>query len=217
VDFASARANMVDCQLRTNKVRDLAVLHAFETVPRETFVPEARRGLAYIDEDLEVAPGRYLMEPMVQARLLQAAAIEADDLVLDVGSASGCSSALLSFLAATVVALESDEALAARAAEAHAELGIDNVLGVAGPLNQGNAAQAPYNVIVIEGAVSEVPAAISDQLADGGRLVTVVQDGQDQGRAILMQRSGDVVSSRVLFDAAVRPLPGFARAPSFVF
>ena len=217
MDFATARANMVDCQLRTNKVKELGVLHAFETMPREDFVPEARRAVAYIDEDLEIAPGRYLMEPMVLARMLQSADIEADDLVLDIGSASGYSSALLSHLAATVVALESDEALAARASEAHGELGIDNVLGVVGPLNEGNAAQAPYNVIVIEGAVSEVPAAIADQLADGGRLVAVVQEGREPGRAVLMRRAGEVVSSRVLFDAAVRPLPGFARAPGFVF
>ncbi len=217
MDFAAARANMVDCQIRTNKVKDPAVLHAFQTLPREAFVPEARRAIAYVDEDLEIAPGRYLMEAMILARLVQAAAIEADDLVLDIGSASGYSSAILSQLAATVVALESDEDLAGRAAAAHGELGIDNVLGVEGPLHEGYAPQAPYNVIVIEGAVSEVPAAITGQLTEGGRLVTVLQEGRGPGRAILMRRSGTLVSSRVLFDAATPLLPGFVRADSFVF
>ena len=123
----------------------------------------------------------------------------------------------MSQLAATVVALESDEDLAGRAAAAHGELGIDNVLGVEGPLGEGYAPQAPYNVIMIEGAVPEVPAVISGQLADGGRLVTVIREGRDPGRAILMRRGGTVVSSRVLFDAATPLLPGFARADSFVF
>jgi protein-L-isoaspartate(D-aspartate) O-methyltransferase len=217
VDFAAARANMVDCQLRTNKVRDPRVLHAFETLPRELFVPEARRGIAYVDKDLEIAPDRHLMEPMVLARLIQEAAVEPDDLVLAIGGASGYSSAILSQLAATVVALESDPGLAARAGEIRAELGIDNVVAEDGPLDAGYPSQAPYNAILIDGAVPEVPAAIADQLADGGRLVTVVREAAAPGRAVLMRRTGEVVSGRILFDAATPLLPGFARAEEFVF
>ncbi len=217
MDFAAARSNMVDCQLRTNKVTDLRVLDAFETVPREVFVAETRRSVAYVDDDLEVAPGRHLMEPMVLARLIQAAAVEDDDLVLVIGSASGYSSAILSHLAATVVGLECDRGLADRAAELFAELGIDNVVAEEGPLEAGYPSQAPYNVVLIDGSVAEVPAAITEQLADGGRLVTVVRDGAALGRANLMQRTGDVVSGRVLFDAATPLLPGFAGADGFVF
>ena len=217
MDFAAARSNMVDCQLRTNKVKDLRVLDAFETVPREFFVSETRRSVAYVDEDLEIAPGRHLMEPMVLARLIQAAAVEDDDLVLVIGSASGYSSAILSHLAATVVALECDRGLAARAAELFAELGIDNVVAEEGPLESGYPSQAPYNVVLIDGSVAEVPAAIAEQLAEGGRLVTVVRDGAALGRASLTQRTGDVISGRVLFDAATPLLPGFTGDVGFVF
>ena len=217
MDFAAARANMVDCQLRTNKVKDARLLHAFETIPRELFVPENRRAVAYVDEDLQVAPGRYLIEPMVLARLLQAADVTSDDLVLEIGGASGYGSAILAHLGATVVSLESDSDLAAAAAEAQTQVGIDNVLIVVGPLNQGYDKQAPYNVIVINGAVGEIPAAITDQLADGGRLVTVIREESGPGQAVLVQRRGANVSRRVLFDAATPVLPEFERAPGFVF
>jgi protein-L-isoaspartate(D-aspartate) O-methyltransferase len=217
VDFAAARTNMVDGQLRTNKVTDLQVLYAFETVPREDFVPEARRQIAYVDEDLEIASGRYLIEPMVLARLVQTAAIRPDDVVLEIGSGSGYGSAILSHLAATVVALENNRDLAGLAAAAHGGLGIDNVLAVDGALQDGYPKQAPYSVIVINGAVAEVPSAITDQLADGGHLVCVIQGEAGPGRATLLQRNGSVVSSRVLFDAGTPLLPGFERVAGFVF
>lgn len=217
MDFAAARANMVDCQLRTNKVRDALLLRAFETVPRELFVRDGQRSIAYVDEDLQVAPGRFLIEPMVLARLLQAAEIAPDDLVLEIGGGSGYVTAILAHLGATVVSLESDEDLAAAAAEAHTQLGIDNVLMVVGPLDQGYDKQAPYNVIVINGAVGEVPEAIANQLADGGRLVTVVRRDAGPGQAVLVERHGANVSHRVLFDAATPVLPEFAPAPGFVF
>lgn len=217
MDFAAARTNMVDCQLRTNKVRDARLLHAFETVPRELFVPEKQRSIAYVDEDLRIAPGRYLIEPMVLARLLQAADIAPDDLVLEIGGGSGYGTAILAQLGATVVSLESDPDLAAAATEAQTQLGIDNVLMVTGPLNQGYDKQAPYNVIVINGAVGEIPDTIADQLAEGGRLVTVVRDATEPGQAMLVERHRANVSRRVLFDAATPVLPAFERATGFVF
>ena len=216
MDFAAARANMVDCQLRTNKVRDARLLHAFETVPRELFVPENRRSIAYVDEDLQLSPGRFLIEPMVLARLLHAANITPEDLVLEIGGASGYGSAILAYLGATVVSLESDKDLAAAAA-AQAKLGIGNVLIVVGPLRHGYDKQAPYNVIVINGAVSEIPAAITDQLAEGGRLVGVVREDTGPGQAVLVERHGANISRRVLFDAATPVLPEFERTPGFVF
>jgi len=217
MDFAAARANMVDCQLRTNKVRDGRLIHAFETVPRELFVPARQRAIAYVDEDLEIAPGRYLIEPMVLARLLQAAAVAPDDLVLEIGGGCGYGTAILAQLGATVVSLESDKALAAAAAEAQAQLVIDNVLMVAGALSEGYDKQAPYNVIVINGAVGEIPDAIAEQLAEAGRLVAVVRGDTAPGQAVLVERHGANISRRVLFDAATPVLPEFVRAPGFVF
>lgn len=216
-DYATARSNMVESQLRTNKVWNVSLLDAFEKVPRELFVPEDMRSTAYVDEDIGVAENRYLMEPMVLARLLQAAAPQPQDIVLDIGCGSGYATAILASLAATVVALECDAALAAQANRAIEELEINNALIVQAPLDAGYAKQAPYDVIVLNGAVSEVPAAISDQLADGGRLVTVIKNEAGMGRAILMQCSAGVVSQRVIFDASVPLLPGFEAKPKFVF
>ena len=171
VDFAAARFNMVESQLRTNKVTDLRLLGAFETVPRERFVPEPLRGIAYIDEDVPLGGGRFVMEPRVLARLLQAADPGPEDVALDLGCGSGYATAILSRLVATVVALEDDAALAAAANRTLEKLEIDNAVVVEGRLTEGYPKQAPYNVILLGGAVAEVPAAIADQLAEGGRLV----------------------------------------------
>lgn len=217
VDFATARLNMVESQLRTNKVTDPALLEAFETVPRELFVPEPLRGIAYIDEDVPLGGGRFVMEPMILARLLQAARPAPGDVALDLGCGSGYGTAILSRLVATVVAVESDATLAAEANRVLSGLEIDNVVVIEGPLTEGYPKQAPYNVILINGAVAEVPTAISAQLAEGGRLVTVVKAGTGLGRATLMRRDGGVISSRVFHDAALPLLPGFEAEPGFVF
>ena len=217
MDYAAARFNMVESQLRTNKVTNTALLEAFEAVPRERFLGETQRAVAYVDEDLAVGPERYLMEPMVLARLLQAAAVEPGDMVLEVGTGTGYGAAILARLAGTVVALEDDATLAAQAEAAFEALGIDNVVLVSGALSEGYPKQAPYNVIVLDGAVATVPDGICDQLAEGGRLVTVVRQDGGPGRAVLMQRSGGHVSSRVLFDAATPYLPGFKPDAGFVF
>ncbi len=217
VDFAAARLNMVGSQLRTNKVTDLALIEAFETVPRERFVPEPLRGIAYVDEDVPLGGGRFVMEPMILARLLQAARPGPDDIALDIGCGTGYGTAILSRLTATVVALESDAALAATANQVLSGLEFDNAVVVEGKLTEGYPKQAPYNVILLSGAVAEVPPAIGAQLAEGGRLVTVVEAGTGLGRATLMQRDSGVISSRVLYDAAVPLLPGFEAEPGFVF
>ncbi len=208
---------MVDSQLRTNKVIDAAVLDAFAAVPRELFVPEASRGIAYVDEDISIGADRYIMEPMVLARLLQAAELQAGDMVLEVGCGTGYATAILARLAGTVVALESDAELRERANATLGELGLDSAVVVGGELTEGYPKQAPYNVILISGAVADVPQAITDQLAPDGRLVTVIQRSPVIAQACLMQRSGDVVSSRALFDAATPVLPGFAAEPGFEF
>jgi protein-L-isoaspartate(D-aspartate) O-methyltransferase len=216
-DFAAARLNMVESQIRTNRVTDARVVEAFEAVPRELFVDEAKRGFAYVDEDLEVAPGRYLMEPMVLARLVQAAAPSDGDIALDIGCATGYSTALLARLAETVVGVEQDRALMEAANRTLNALDADNAVVVEGALNAGYEKQAPYDVIVFQGAVTEVPEAIKRQLAEGGRLVAVVCDEGGIGRGMLMRRSGETFSSRTLFDAATPLLPGFEREAGFVF
>ena len=216
MDFAAARRNMVERQLRTNKISDEAVLEALGQIPRELFVPQGLRTVAYVDEDIPLGGGRHLIEPMVFGRLLQAADIQRGDLVLEIGCGPGYSTAVLSKLANMVVALECDPELARRCGAALADLAIDNALVVQGPLEQGWPAQAPYNVIVLNGAAERVAETILNQLAEAGRLAGVEMRG-GVGRAMLYLRHRGVISGRPLFDAAVPVLPGLAAAPSFVF
>lgn len=216
MDYAVARQHMVDSQVRTNKVTDERLIEAIRTLPRERFVPERARARAYLDDDVEIASGRYLMEAMVTSRLIQAAEVRPEDIALVVGGGTGYAAALLSRLANTVVALESEPQLAQRAGAAFSDLSIDNAVVFEGPLNAGCPKHAPYNAIYLDGAVEQLPAALTNQLADGGRLVGVLLE-QGVGRASLWIKSGNAVSRRVLFDANVAPLPGFAAPARFVF
>lgn len=215
-DFAVARQNMVLGQLEPSQVTDPSVIEAMASVFREAFVPSHLAGVAYVDEDLEIAPGRYVIEPVVLARMLQAADIKPGDLVLDIGCGTGYSTAVLARLAATVVALENESDLAARATETLARLAVDNAAVVTGPLALGMAAQGPYDVIVLQGAVPDLPAALGEQLADDGRLVAVTGSG-GAGKATLFGRHDGVISGAVLFDAAIPPLPGFEQPDEFIF
>jgi protein-L-isoaspartate(D-aspartate) O-methyltransferase len=222
INEPAARLNMVEGQLRTNKVTDEAVLDGFLTTPRERFVPAHLRGIAYVDDDVPLGNGRYLVEPLVLARLLQLAEIGKTDKVLEIGSATGYATAILAKLAASVVAVESDPLLAAAARGNLQALGIGNVQLQEAALTAGWRAGAPYDVILINGAVGEIPASISDQLAEGGRLVTVTEGSAGPvearcGSAVLMTRAEGKVSNRPAFDATVESLPGFARRPAFVF
>lgn len=216
-DFSTARRNMVGSQLRTNKVTSEALLDAFENIPRELFLPEKLRGAAYLDEDIALGAGRCMMEPRVLARMLQAARPEPADIALDIGCGSGYATAILSRIAATVVAVESDDTSVEATASALSNLGLDNAVVVKGDITQGYPGQAPYNVILIGGTVSRVPAVIRDQLAEGGRLVAVVRGDDGIGRATLIERRDGLTSPRVLFDAAVPRLPEFEAAPGFAF
>lgn len=219
MDFELARRNMVDGQLRPTKVTDPNLLAVMETLPRESFIPSALQGIAYVDEDVEIAPGRYLMEPVVLARLVQALELSDSDSVLNIGCGTGYDAALLGRLAGPVLALESDRALADQALSVISHLGIDNVAVVDGRLADGFAKQAPFDAILFSGSVPAIPDAIASQLASGGRIAAVVGGGENGvlGRATLFVRSGDSLSSRMLFDAGTPPLPGFAPAPAFVF
>lgn len=214
IDYNTARTKMVDNQIRTTDVTSHSVLSAFLTVPREAFVPEKAKVLAYIDNDVEICPGRFLMEASPLAKLLQLAAITKEDTVLEVGCGTGYTSALLSLTAGSVVALESDATLAE---QAKANLsGYANVSVVAGDLAKGHTAGAPYDLIFVNGSVEEVPASLLGQLAEGGRLVTVEGYGNAARAKVFVSERG-AVSENVFFNASVKPLPGFAKLREFVF
>ncbi len=215
-DFAAARRFMVDCQIRTNNVFGEALVEALAETPRELFVSEDSRAVAYIDSDIACGGGRRLMAPMVFARLVELLDPLPGDVVLDIGCGSGYSSAVLARLAMTVFAVECDPALA-RAAEANlAALGVDNVVVVDTGLAGGYRDQAPYDGILLEGAVPGLSAGLTDQLADGGRLCAVVKPPGGVGRAVRAIRFGEVVSSAAAFDAGAPMLPGFETAREFV-
>ena len=215
-DYAAARRHMVDSQIRPNKVTDERIMEAMGKVPREIFVPPSLKGVAYVDEDIQIAPGRFLMEPQVLARLIQAAEIEPTDAVLEIGSATGYASAILSHLAESVVAVESDPQLAEIANKTMAALEITNVAVVEGGLDKDYSRQGPFNVVFVNGAVEERPDSWTKTLAEGGRLVCVETTG-GVGKAILYTKVADVPGRRILFDARTPLLPGFQRAPAFVF
>jgi len=217
VDYAQARRTMVDCQVRPSDVTDLRIIAALFDVPRERFVVPSHRAIAYLDLDLPVADGspRALLKPMVFAKLLQAAEIRETDRALDVGCATGYSSAVLAQLAGHVVALEEDSALVQSATENLAALSA-HVAVASGPLNAGWQQDAPYDVILLEGA-SEVRAdALLRQLKEGGRLVAVLGSAP-LGKAMLYRKVSGHITALPLFEAVAPLLPGFAKTPAFVF
>ncbi len=210
---AAARLHMIDSQIRPNDVTDPRLLAAFEAVARENFVPRAARAIAYAEVPVEVAPGRFLLEPRCFAKLLQLAKITADDRVLDVGCATGYSSAVLARLAGSVVALEQDADLLRIASDGLANTGVTLVQG---GLIEGAKMEGPFDVIVVEGAIEQTPETLLSQLNEGGRLVAVMQDGA-QGRATLFVKEHGGIGHRAAFDASAPLLAGFKKAMGFVF
>ena len=206
-DFSTARQRMVDCQVRPSDVTDLRIVDAMLAVPREVFVPERQRALAYLDLDVQVSEGnsarRFLIKPAVTAKMLQAADVSNNDHVLDVGCATGYSSAVLARLARSVVALEEDPTLRF----------VGNLVTAA---VEGDEANAPYDVIVLDGATQKTPDGLYGQLKEGGRLVGVFAMTQPP-RAMVVTRSRGDFGHRTLFDASVPVLPGLERRPAFVF
>lgn len=215
-DYESARKNMLEGQIRTNDVSDRNVQAAMMETPRERFVSGARQSQAYSDNNIEISGSRYLMRPRAFSKLMQAARVEDTDVALVVGCASGYAAAVLGKLAESVIALESDEELAAQATTTLGELEVDNVAVVSGALAEGLAAEGPYDVIFVDGALQQRSAQLESQLADKGRLVFIEQNGP-VGQARVVTRDNDNYVAVELFDASVAPLPGFDREDEFVF
>jgi len=218
-NFDQIRENMVDCQINPMGVFDEKILDAFMTVPREEFVPDNMRGIAYVDEDIDIGNGRYLIEPSIIARLMDKAALKGDDVVLTIGSGSGYTAALLSKIVSTVVSLEEDENLLAKSQEIWDRYAFCNIVGISGALKEGAAKHAPYSLIIINGCVAHVPQKIKDQLGEGGRLLTVIRpSGSNTAQALLVEKIKEgVFSDRILFDASTPYLLGFEPEDRFKF
>jgi protein-L-isoaspartate(D-aspartate) O-methyltransferase len=222
MDFAEARRAMVDGQVRTSDVTRLGLIAAMQEIPRETFVPKAQAPLAYLDRDVLIAgatpagPARYLMKPMVLARLIQAADPGPQDRILVIGAGTGYGAAVAARLAATVFALEEDETLFEQARTALTAVGSHNVNVIHGCLAAGAPDSGPYDVILIDGGTETVPDRLGVQLSARGRLVAVEVCGP-VGKAKLFQPVSSRLSGRELFDAWAPVLPGFTVAPAFVF
>jgi protein-L-isoaspartate(D-aspartate) O-methyltransferase len=218
IDAARQRTNMVESQVLTSDVTDRRILRAMGELPRERFVPAPVADLAYMDGPIPLTAAgphrRWLMAPRVFAKLLQLADLGAHDRVLDVAAGTGYSSAVLATMAKSVVALECDEGLADTMRKTLAALDISNVSPAVGPLKDGWAAEAPYDVIVIAGAIAERPQALLDQLKDGGRLVAVVEE-RGLGSGVIWRRLGRSFDRWSAFDAAAPVLPEFGLAPAF--
>lgn len=212
-DFAARRTMMVDTQVRPNDVTKFPIIEAMLAIPREQFVPAPRREAAYIGENLDIAPGRVMLEPRTLAKLLDALDVTSGDLVLDIGCGLGYSAAVIGRMAEAVVVLE-EEGLAAQAEAALAQLGADNVAVVAGPLAGGAAKHGPYDVIIIEGAAEQVPQAILDQLKEGGRIGCLFME-KALGVARIGRKIDGQVTWRYAFNAAAPVLPGFAAEKEF--
>lgn len=214
-DFAARRTMMVDSQVRPNDVTKFPIIEAMLAIPREVYVPAHRREAAYVGENIEIAPGRIMLEPRTLAKLLDALDIQPADLVLDIGCGYGYSAAVIARMAEAVVALE-DADLAPQAEATLAAEGCDNAAVVTGPLAEGAAKHGPYDVIMIEGAVEAVPEALLAQLKEGGRIGCLFMEN-----ALGVARVGHKIDGRVTwryaFNASAPVLAGFASAREFVF
>lgn len=215
-DSLALRTHMIDGQLRVNDINDERLLDAIKAIPRENFVPKAMRGFAYVDEDIDIGEGRYLMEPMIFAKMIDLARPVDGEVVLDVGCGTGYSTAVLAGLAGAVVAIEDNPTLVVSAEKKLAALDIMNVAVVESALTNGEIKQGPYDAIFIGGAVEQIPDTLLDQLKDNGRLVCVLMVN-GVGRIHLAERKGDMIVAKNTDMANVMPLSGFEREKEFVF
>ncbi len=213
-DYAKARLMMVDTQVRPSDVTKFPIIDALLNVRREVFVPNAKMAVAYAGENLDLGEGRELLEARSFAKMLDALDVQPDELVLDLGCGFGYSSAVLARMAEAVVAVEEIEDMAKEAETLLAEQGVDNVAVLQGPLTEGAAKHGPYDVIVIQGAISALPDAVADQLKDGGRIAAIFADGALGECRIGYKRNGNI-AWRMAFNAGAKILPGFERDRAF--
>lgn len=221
-DFEKARRQMVDCQIRPNDITDHDVIAAFGAVPREMFVPQTKKAIAYIDSDIMLeagaggGPDRFLMQVMPFAKMVQAADIRPEDFVLCIGCGSGYGAAVVAKLASSVIAIDESATLVERASGIVNEMGIDNLAVMKGNPEKGCSGEAPFDIIVIEGGVDDLPEALFAQLRDNGRLVAAVGNGPS-AQLCVYRKQGDHVSVTKIGNVCVPHLPGFKQEEAFVF
>lgn len=215
-DFARLRAIMVENQLRPSRVDDPRVLAAMGDIPRELFCPAPLRGVAYGDDDIDLGDGRHLLEPLVQARLVQIASPQPSDVALVLGCHTGCTAAVLARLVSTVFLLAPTQDIVEPIEQVLGEVDCDNVLVQVGPAAAGLAAQAPFDIILLAGSVEAIPVSLLDQLGPNGRLVAVVSSGR-AGKLTLCRKVGNAIGRTTPFDAVIPPLAELRRPPEFAF
>jgi protein-L-isoaspartate(D-aspartate) O-methyltransferase len=215
-DYAARRTMMVDTQVRPSDVTRYPIIAAMLSVPREVYVPPSLRDVAYVGKNVDLAPGRVVLEARTLAKILDGLSVEPDELVLDIGCGLGYSTAVVARMAEAVVAVEEDETLAAEAQRALSGQGVDNAAVICAPLAEGSPRHAPFDVILIQGGVETVPQVLIDQLKEGGRIAAVFMEGA-LGVARIGYKSDGGVTWRFAFNAAAPVLPGFAKTQSFAF
>ena len=214
-DYKTRRKIMVDTQIRPSDVTKFPIIDAFLSVPREKFVPDGKREAAYIGENFEIGQSRIMLEPRTLAKLLDALDIQKDELVLDIGSGLGYSSAIISLMAEVVIAVEDDSSLVSEAEEILSEIGVDNVVVQIGKLEDGAPEHGPYDVIILQGGVGEIPGSILNQLKNGGRIGAIFIE-EDLGTAKIGFKLNNKINWRYSFNAAAPILSGFSKQKDFV-
>jgi protein-L-isoaspartate(D-aspartate) O-methyltransferase len=214
-DYATRRTMMVDTQVRPSDVTKFPIIEAMLHVPRELYVPAAKREAAYIGENLDIGDGRVLLDPRTLAKLIDSLDIQTSDAILDVGCGLGYSTAVLARLAEFVVGVEDNATLATQAQAMLSEQGVDNAAVMQGALADGAPKSGPYDVVILQGAAESVPQAILSQLRDGGRIGCLFSEGA-LGVARIGHKSGGNVDWRFAFNAGAPVLPGFGRRSQFV-
>ena len=213
-DYKMRRKIMVDTQIRPSDVTKFPIIDAFLSVPREKFVPDGKREAAYIGENFQIGQSRIILEPRTLAKLLDALDIHNDELVLDIGSGLGYSSAIISLIAEVVIAVEEDTSLASEAEEILSEIGADSVVVEVNKLEEGAPEHGPYDVIMIQGGVEEIPGSILEQLKNGGRVGAIFME-EGLGTAKIGFKLNDKINWRYSFNAAAPVLPGFFKQKDF--
>ena len=218
MDFKIARKNMVENQIRANKVTSINVINAFLDVPREKFVPDALQEISYVDEDIQLSRNRFMMKPMILARLFQSLNLKGNENILHVGSNSGYGSAILSRMCSSVISLESDKKLFETSIHTFSNMGFDNVVPLHGSMENGVEKEAPVDIIFIEGSIETEPKSLFSQLNENGKLIAIIRPANIKiGKAKLFFKISNEIGLENLFDAQVSKLSIFKSKTKFSF